>query len=140
MFPSGLIRLSGGFPSTLSINLLVMSNSPSTRFECPNCAAKYLLVRAEGRTDSCLRNYVLVLRRLAEWPRGSVRSQIFPDRTSKTARWQTLNLFAPNAISERAKRVPREALLSKVLAALGLVGVMRISEPSGVRITEFSST
>jgi hypothetical protein len=31
------------------------------------------------------------------------------------ARWQTLNLFAPDAISERAEQILREALQSKMI-------------------------
>jgi hypothetical protein len=54
VFRSSLVSLSGAFPSTVSINLLAMPNSLSTqyslstRFECPNCAARYELVRVEA--------------------------------------------------------------------------------------------
>src|SRR5262249_16434076 len=43
---SGLIFLSGAFASTVPLNLLAMPHS--TQFECPNCAAKYEVVRVEA--------------------------------------------------------------------------------------------
>src|SRR6516164_3771167 len=47
------------FPSTVPINLMTMLNSLSTRLECPNCAAKYELVRVEAPREAATdrRNY-----------------------------------------------------------------------------------
>src|SRR5262250_2437096 len=92
-----------------------------------------------GRADYRSRNNLRLLRWPAAWSPGSVHSKIFPGPASKTVRWQTLILFAPDASQRNSKASTARSVAVQDLPRLTLVGLMRVSEPNGVRVAKFSS-
>jgi predicted RNA-binding Zn-ribbon protein involved in translation (DUF1610 family) len=116
-----------------------MPDLPVTRFECPNCAAKYDVVRVEAprepitdREITCLscggalhgREGLFLLKYfLIERPSGALAG--------------ARGLTRPNQRKSKARSsrsFPVQALPLLTFAAL-----MRIREPKGVRVAEFSS-
>jgi len=112
-----------------------MSNSSS--FECPNCAAKYEVVRVEAppgptidREITCVscgaplngREGQLILKYfLVEGHDGLADAKLHARRNQR-----------------KSKASAARSLANQGLATLALVAVMRMSEPNGVRVAEFS--
>ena len=115
-----------------------MSNSSS--FECPNCAAKYEVVRVEAppgptidREITCVscgaplngREGQLILKYfLVEGHDGLADAKLHARRSPRNQR--------------KSKASAARSLANQGLATLALVAVMRMSEPNGVRVAEFS--
>jgi hypothetical protein len=124
-------------------NPLSMSNSQSTSFDCPNCAAKYEVVRAEAPPGPTIDREITCLS--CGGPLHGRRG-----RSCSSISWLNGQGGGPLAVAEphtnyqdnprkSTANAARSPAVQDLARRLTLIGFMRISDPNGVSVTELSS-